>query len=86
MSSMATYRPADDERAALFARYKRAKNLIADLDDPVKKGAIEEMHAGATTKQLAEATGLSEETLRQLARAAGVERKRPPTVGREVKR
>lgn len=86
MGSMATYRPADDERAALFARYKRAKNLIADLDDPVKKVAIEEMHAGVSTKQLAEATGLSEETLRQLARGAGVARKRPPTVGRDVKR
>lgn len=86
MSSMATYRPADDERAALFARYKRAKNLITDLDEPVKNGAIEEMHAGVSTKQLADATGLSEETLRQLARGAGVKRKRPPTVGREARR
>jgi threonine dehydrogenase-like Zn-dependent dehydrogenase len=86
MSSMATYRPADAERAALFARYKRAKTLIADNDEPVKKAAVKEMHAGATTKQLAEATGLSEETLRQLARGAGVARKRPPTVGRDARR
>jgi hypothetical protein len=86
MSSMATYRPTDAERAALFARYKRAKTVIADFDELVKEAAVEEMHAGATTRQLAEVTGLSEETLRQLARGAGVARKRPPTVGREVRR
>jgi hypothetical protein len=81
---MATYRPADDTVAALFTRYRRAKETVTNLDEDVKAAATKEMHAGASTAQLAEATGLSEETLRQLARAAGVARKRPPTVGREV--
>lgn len=80
-----SYKPRDDI-AALFARHKRQKAALARLTDLVKQQAVEEMRDfGATTADLAERTGLSDETFRRLARKHGIERLREPTVGRDAK-
>ena len=79
-----SYKPSDDV-AALFARHKRQKAALERLAALVKKQAVEEMRdRDASTADLAERTGLSDETFRRLARENGIERKREPTVGREV--
>jgi hypothetical protein len=70
-----------EERAALFARYKEAVTAERDLRPRVKEAAAQEMLAGATVGQLAKLTGMTPEVFRRIARAEGVERKRPPTNG-----
>lgn len=82
MSDMARsdYTPPDDA-AKLFSRYRRAVETLADKD-PLRAMAVREMRDnGATVRDLALVTGLSDEYFRRLAREAGVERRRPPTVG-----
>ncbi|MFF8589977.1 GIY-YIG nuclease family protein [Streptomyces sp. NPDC015220] len=75
---------SDNERADLFARYKEAVRTERDLRPQVKEAAVQEMLAGASVTQLAKLTGMTPEVFRRIARAEGVERKREPTVGREV--
>lgn len=77
------YTPPDDA-SQLFARYKRFYEGERALNQPMKEMAIRELKAGASVRQLAELTGLTDEVFRRMARAEGVERRRPPTVGREV--
>jgi transposase-like protein len=85
MEGMTAYEPSP-EVEALFARHKRQKAALAKLDGMVKKQAIEEMRErGATTADLAERTGISDETFRRLARLNGIDRKRDPTVGKDAK-
>ncbi|MGW7359439.1 hypothetical protein ACWGI0_23095 [Streptomyces sp. NPDC054802] len=84
MSDMArsNYEPRDDA-AKLFTRHKRAVDTQAELKDPLREMAIREMReAGATVGDLARLTGLSTEYFRRLAREAGIERRREPTVRR----
>ncbi len=75
-------RLSDGERADLFARYKEAVTLERQLRPMVKEASVQEMLAGASVTQLAKLTGMTPEVFRRIARAEGVERKRPPTVGR----
>ncbi|MFB7736188.1 hypothetical protein ACFC08_17740 [Streptomyces sp. NPDC056112] len=74
----------DEEATRLYARHKRLHEGALELRDPVKEQAAKDLLAGATAAQLAKLTGLSDEFFRRIARAVGAERKRPPTVGREV--
>lgn len=78
---MPDYSP-DDEAARLYARYKRARETEAELKDPVRDQAAIDLKAGATVSELAKLTGLTPEFFRRIARAEGVERLRPPTVGK----
>lgn len=77
------YTPADDA-AQLYARYKRALTTERNLRDPVREMAAQDLKAGASVGQLAEWTGMTAEVFRRIAREEGVERRRPPTVGKEV--
>ena len=77
------YTPPDDA-AQVFARFKRANEVVKALLPEVKELAARELKAGATVRELAELTSLTDELFRRIARAEGVERLRPPTVGREV--
>jgi hypothetical protein len=77
------YTPADDEARA-YARFKRHYEAQKELMPEVKALATDALKAGATVGQLAKWTGLTDEMFRRIARAEGVERLRPPTVGREV--
>ncbi|MBN6054552.1 hypothetical protein JYK22_21600, partial [Nonomuraea sp. RK-328] len=77
------YTPPDDA-AHVFARFKRANDTVKALLPEVKEFAARELKAGATVRDLANLTGLTDELFRRIARAEGVERLRPPTVGREV--
>lgn len=82
---MADYKP-DDETAALYARYKRAKLTEEQLRPLVKKCAVRDMKdADATVGQLADLTGITDEVFRRLARDNGVDRRREPTVGKDAK-
>src|SRR5688572_16999387 len=71
-----------DEAAKLYARHKRAYETVAELKEPVRRQAAEDLRAGATVGQLARWTGLTAEVVRRIAREEGIERLRPPTVGR----
>jgi predicted GIY-YIG superfamily endonuclease len=71
-----------EEAARVFAEFKHAKEEEAELWPLVRARAIEDMRAGATVSQLAEWTGRSRETFRRIAREAGIERLREPTVRR----
>jgi hypothetical protein len=76
------YEPRDDA-AKLFRQQKRIIEDQAKIKDPVREMAIREMReAGATVGDLARLTGLSTEYFRRLAREAGIERRREPTVRR----
>ncbi|MFE9844699.1 hypothetical protein [Streptomyces goshikiensis] len=78
---MSDYTP-DDEAVRLYTRYKRARETEAELKDPVREQAAHDLKAGATVRDLAKLTGLTPEFFRRIARAEGVERLRPPTVGK----
>ncbi|MFJ2477086.1 hypothetical protein ACIOWI_29625 [Streptomyces sp. NPDC087659] len=76
------YEPRDDA-AKLFRQQKRIIDDQAKIKDPLRDMAIREMReAGATVGDLAKWTGLSAEYFRRIAREAGIERKREPTVRR----
>lgn len=68
--------------AETFARYKTAYEDERTLKPEMLESADRALKAGATVGQLAAWTGLTPEVFRRRARALGVERKRPPTVGR----
>lgn len=74
----------DDHAARVFARFKRHYEAQKRLLPDVKELAAHALRQGATTGQLARLTGLTDELFRRIARAHGIERRRPPTVGREV--
>lgn len=76
---------APDDAAHVFGRFKRANDTAKALLPEVKDFAARELKAGATVRDLANLTGLTDELFRRIARAEGVERLRPPTVGREAK-
>jgi hypothetical protein len=76
---MPNYTPPDD-RAQLYARFKRHNDAVKELTPEVRKAAAEELKAGAGVGELAKLTGLTPEVFRRIAREAGVERRRPPTV------
>jgi len=77
------YTPGE-EATRLYARHKRFHEGALELRDRVKEQAAKDLLNGATPAQLAKLTGLSDEFFRRIARSVGAERKRPPTVGREV--
>lgn len=81
--SLMTWTP-DEETARTYARYRKALETERELRDPVREQAARDLHAGATVTQLAKLTGMTPEVFRRIARAQGVERKREPTVGREI--
>jgi len=76
-----TYKPPQDAAAA-FARYKELHEGERALKPEMLALADRELEAGASVGQLAKLTGLLPEVFRRRARALGVERKRPPTVGK----
>ncbi|TMS00141.1 hypothetical protein [Nonomuraea basaltis] len=81
--SKSDYTP-DDREAQTFARFKRHYEAQKALLPEVKDLAAHALKEGASVGQLAKLTGLTDEVFRRIARAEGVERLRPPTVGREV--
>ena len=84
MGHMATDYTPDDDALRLYGRHKRHLEGAAELKDPVREQAAKDLLAGATPAQLAQLSGLSDEFFRRIARKVGAERKREPTVGREV--
>jgi hypothetical protein len=60
------------ERAATYARYKRAHETQRKLKPLVDAMAEEDLAAGTTIKQLSELTGIGEEVFRRKARKAEV--------------
>lgn len=70
------------EAVETFARYKAHYEGERTLKPDMLEFADRELKAGATVGQLAAWTGLTPEVFRRRARALGVERKRPPTVGK----
>lgn len=75
------YKPPHDD-ADVFARYKAHYEGERELKPAMLESADRALKAGATVGQLAAWTGLTPEVFRRRARALGVERKRPPTVGK----
>lgn len=75
----------DDHETLTFTRFKRHYEAQKALLPEVKELAANALKQGATVSQLAKLTGLTDELFRRIARAEGVERLRPPTVGREAK-
>ena len=78
---MANYTPTPDA-AAVFAEYKEHYEGERRLKPEMREQAAKELKAGATVGQLAKATGLTPEVFRRMARDLGIERLRPPTVGK----
>lgn len=79
---MATdYDPSPDA-AVVFAEYKAHYEGERKLKPEMREHAAKELQAGATVGQLAKATGLTPEVFRRMARDLGIERLRPPTVGK----
>jgi hypothetical protein len=76
---MSNYTPPDD-RAQLYARFKRLNKVVKDLHTEVREAAALDLKDDATVGQLAQWTGLTPEVFRRIAREKGVERRRPPTV------
>jgi hypothetical protein len=75
--------PSDDDRT--LAQYKRAYERADQLKPAVLEIAKRRLHDGASNQELAEATGLTPEFFRKLARQIGADnRKRPATVGKEA--
>lgn len=70
------------EAADTYTRYKDHYEGERRLKPKMLEAADRDLKAGATVGQLAAWTGLTPEVFRRRARALGVERKRPPTVGK----
>jgi len=68
----------------VFAQYKAHVEGERALREAMREAAADELRAGATVTVLARSTGLTPEVFRRLARELGVERKRPPTVGKDA--
>jgi len=61
--------PADPaERAKVYSRYRQALRTERDLKPIVRAMAAEDLAAGSTVAQLAEATGMTPEVFRRIAR------------------
>lgn len=75
------YKPPKDT-ADTYARYKAHYEGERALKPEMLEHADRDLKAGATVGQLAAWTGLTPEVFRRRARALGVKRKRPPTVGK----
>lgn len=73
-----------EDPAELYAKYRAALEERRELEPQVKAIAAKALRKGAPVGQLAKLTGMTPEVFRRIARAEGVERKREPTVGREV--
>lgn len=81
---MSSYEP-DPDTARLFTRHKQAAKTLKDTKKPVTEAVERAIRQGATSPELAEMTGLSGQTIRNIAEKIGVDiRLKPPTVGREV--
>lgn len=81
---MATDHEPSDENQRIYTRHKRHHEAAKAELSEVRKRAEVDLLAGSTPAELAKLTGLSDEFFRRIARKVGAERKRPPTVGREV--
>ena len=81
---MATDHEPSDENQRIYARHKRHHDAAKAELVEVRARAEVDLLAGSTPAELAKLTGLSDEFFRRIARKVGAERKRPPTVGREV--
>lgn len=66
----------------LYAEYSTALAEERSLLRAVRDQAAADLKAGATVSELSKLTGLTPEFFRRIARAEGVERLRPPTVGK----
>jgi hypothetical protein len=75
------YKPPRDD-ADTFATYKAHYEGERKLKPDMLKAADRALTGGATVGEIAAWTGLTPEVFRRRARALGVERKRPPTVGK----
>jgi hypothetical protein len=75
------YEPPADA-AKVFTGYREHYEGERELKPAMVKMADRELLAGATVGELARLTGLTPEVFRRRARTLGVERKRPPTVGK----
>ena len=90
MTPMTSHEPdpaytPDTDTAQLFARYKRTLETERTLKPKVREAAEHAIRAGASNQELAALTGMTPEYFRKLATAIGVDnRRRAPTVGREV--
>lgn len=78
----AVWRPRDTEAEQLYAQYAEALSEERVLLPQVREQAARDLKAGLSVSELAKMTGLTPEFFRRIARAEGVERKRPPTVGK----
>lgn len=58
----------DDETARTFSRYRKALLTERDLKPTVRELAVVELRNGATAAQLSDATGMTPEVFRRLAR------------------
>jgi hypothetical protein len=81
---MATDHEPSDENQRIYARHKRHHEAAKAELEEVRTRAEADLLAGSTPAELARLTGLSDEFFRRIARKVGAERKREPTVGREV--
>jgi plasmid stability protein len=84
MTPMSSYEP-DPKTAKLFARHKQATETIRDTKKDVTSALEDAIRPGATSPQLSALTGMSTQTIRNIAERIGVDiRVKAPTVGREV--
>lgn len=84
MTPMSSYEP-DPKTAKLFARHKQATETIRDTKKDVTSALEDAIRQGATSPQLSALTGMSTQTIRNIAERIGVDiRVKAPTVGREV--
>ncbi|MFH8867145.1 GIY-YIG nuclease family protein [Streptomyces griseus] len=81
-SNHATRPTGDPDADALYEDHRRNLEEARALLPAVREQAAADLKAGATVSQLAKLTGLTPEYFRRIARAEGVERLRPPTVGK----
>jgi hypothetical protein len=82
---MATDWEPDEETAALYARFRRARTTYEQTLKQVKDTAPGKLREGATAGRLAKLTGLTDEVFRRIARDNDIERLREPTVGKDAK-
>ncbi|MFE3126753.1 hypothetical protein ACFXHD_25395 [Streptomyces hydrogenans] len=72
------YTPSEDA-ARLFQEKKALLDAEEAIKEPLRAMAVREMrNAGATVGDLSRLTGMSPEYFRKLARAAGIDLRRPP--------
>lgn len=84
MTPMSSYEP-DSDTAKLFSRHKQAAKTLKDTKKPVAEAVEKAIRQGATSPQLAELTGLTTQTIRNLADKIGIDiRVKAPTVGPEA--